>query len=198
MEPHERLRQIRTARGFDSAAEAARHFGWNPVTLRAHEGGQNDIRREMALEYARAFRVSPCWLLFGGEEPAPGGFDDPPDEWESLAPGPPQDYAELMARAKRQAPNIRHPTVFDADGRGQPFGLPRGGLLIVDETAAPRHGQIVVITTTDDVGQHTTRLGRYLPPYVVGPGFSRDPEQVFVVDGAAVWIKGPVMGVLDA
>lgn len=62
---HERLRQARIDAGWTEAAEAARRFGWNLSTYRAHENGQNPIPRTRAPEYARAFRVSPEWLLLG-------------------------------------------------------------------------------------------------------------------------------------
>jgi phage repressor protein C with HTH and peptisase S24 domain len=65
MTPFERLRQIRIDAGFAHASEAARKFGWSPVTFRAHESGQNGMRPDVAKVYARAFRVSPEWLLYG-------------------------------------------------------------------------------------------------------------------------------------
>ncbi|TYO91452.1 helix-turn-helix protein [Oceanicella actignis] len=65
MEPSERLRLARERAGFETAAEAARRFGWQIVTYRHHENGTRGFRRPDALKYARAFRVSPEWLLFG-------------------------------------------------------------------------------------------------------------------------------------
>lgn len=65
---HERLKIARERAGFTSAAEVARKFGWTETTYRAHENGQRNIPRERAPVYARAFRVSPEWLLFGRGE----------------------------------------------------------------------------------------------------------------------------------
>ncbi|MGG7567878.1 LexA family transcriptional regulator [Rhodovulum sp. DZ06] len=73
MTPAERLREIRTNAGFATAAEAARKFGWSPVTYRAHESGQNGMRPNVAKVYARAFRVSPEWLLYGEGGPEKKG-----------------------------------------------------------------------------------------------------------------------------
>lgn len=56
--PADRLRKARIARGFESPTAAARHFGWNEVTYRAHENGTRGLRIAAAKRYARAFRVS--------------------------------------------------------------------------------------------------------------------------------------------
>lgn len=68
MEMHERLKIARERAGFASAAEVARKFGWTETTYRAHENGQRNIPRSKAPTYARAFRVSPEWLLYGRGE----------------------------------------------------------------------------------------------------------------------------------
>lgn len=75
MEMHERLKKAREQAGYKTAAEAVRRFGWNLSTYRSHENGQRNIPRETAPDYARAFRVSPEWLLLGrgtaGKKPVP-------------------------------------------------------------------------------------------------------------------------------
>ena len=64
-----RLRAAREAAGFKSASDAAQRFRWRASTYMAHENGQNGIRTEPALAYARAFGVDPGWLITGvGEE----------------------------------------------------------------------------------------------------------------------------------
>lgn len=60
-----RLRQARRDAGFSSARSAAMRFGWRPSTYGAHENGQNDFDGDLAVEYARAFRVEPEWLYIG-------------------------------------------------------------------------------------------------------------------------------------
>jgi phage repressor protein C with HTH and peptisase S24 domain len=65
-----RLRAAREAAGFKSASDAAQRFRWRASTYMAHENGQNGIRTEPALAYARAFGVDPGWLMTGvGKEP---------------------------------------------------------------------------------------------------------------------------------
>lgn len=65
MEPNDRLRIARENANFETAADAARRFGWQIVTYRHHENGTRGFKKDAALRYARAFRVSPEWILFG-------------------------------------------------------------------------------------------------------------------------------------
>lgn len=68
----ERLRRARVDAGFATAADAARRFGWSPSTYTSHENDTRGLKAEVAARYARAFRVSPEWLLFGrGEDATP-------------------------------------------------------------------------------------------------------------------------------
>lgn len=72
--PSERLRRARVAKGFASAREAARHFGWNEVTYITHENGTRGLRVSTARVYAKAFGV-PVSELVGipSTEPVPVG-----------------------------------------------------------------------------------------------------------------------------
>jgi phage repressor protein C with HTH and peptisase S24 domain len=65
MEPHDRLVLARIKAGHETAADAARVFGWSPITYRAHESGLRGLRRDAAARYAVAFNVSEAWLLTG-------------------------------------------------------------------------------------------------------------------------------------
>lgn len=70
-DPHHRLVAARIKAGHETAADAARAFGWSPITYRAHESGLRGLRRDAATRYAAAFGVSEAWLLTG--EGAPDG-----------------------------------------------------------------------------------------------------------------------------
>lgn len=70
----ERLRQARQNAGFESAAEAARRHGWSVPTYSGHENGSRGFTADTAQDYARAFRVSPSWLLYGQEPGAVAGL----------------------------------------------------------------------------------------------------------------------------
>ncbi len=59
-----RLEQARIDRGFTTAKDAARFFGWTYETYIQHEQGIRGISRA-ASKYAKAFRVSEGWLLTG-------------------------------------------------------------------------------------------------------------------------------------
>ncbi|WP_208442239.1 helix-turn-helix domain-containing protein [Bartonella raoultii] len=65
-----RLMKARLVRGFRSAKEAARYFGWNYSSYIQHEQGLRGISRA-SKKYAKAFRISEGWLLTGeGEGPS--------------------------------------------------------------------------------------------------------------------------------
>lgn len=61
----DRLKAARLAAGFESAADAVRRFGWKESTYFGHENGSRGFRTDTASEYARAFKVTQEWLLFG-------------------------------------------------------------------------------------------------------------------------------------
>jgi len=69
-----RLRAARIKAGFASAADACRRFGWKYDTYAQHENGTRGIVRA-ADTYAKAFKVSPAWLLTGEGE-GPTGTSD--------------------------------------------------------------------------------------------------------------------------
>lgn len=76
-DPHERLRSARTKAGFKEAAEAARAYGWNEVTYTSHENGTRGLRPAVAARYAKAFRVSPEWLLYARAKPTNSRAESP-------------------------------------------------------------------------------------------------------------------------
>jgi SOS-response transcriptional repressor LexA len=58
-----RLKQARIDAGFESAADAARAFGWPEPAYRHHENGTRGFGADAARKYGRAFKVTPAWLL---------------------------------------------------------------------------------------------------------------------------------------
>jgi SOS-response transcriptional repressor LexA len=68
--PAERLKEARIAAGFLSALAAATAMGIAPATYVQHENGNRGFRADSAERYARFFKTTPEWLLYGrGEEP---------------------------------------------------------------------------------------------------------------------------------
>lgn len=84
----DRLRDARIASGYSSASLAAKAHGWRVSTYIAHENGQNDYNPERAEMYAKAFKTTGEWLLFGKEATATGIDAQlrtlPPDEAKKL------------------------------------------------------------------------------------------------------------------
>lgn len=66
----DRLRRARIDAGSDEGTDAARRFGWPVPTYLSHENGTRGVRADRAADYARAFKVSPEWLMFGRDSPA--------------------------------------------------------------------------------------------------------------------------------
>ncbi len=60
-----RLTEARKAAGFETAKAAAERLGVAPATYTQHENGTRGYRSPTAARYARAFRVTPEWLLYG-------------------------------------------------------------------------------------------------------------------------------------
>ena len=84
MSKEQRLKAAREAAGFKTGSEAANRFGWRVPTYLGHENGARGFSAETAATYARAFRVSPEWILFGRD----GGEAEPalPPADETLVP----------------------------------------------------------------------------------------------------------------
>ena len=65
MEKNERLKQARIDAGFRFASHAADSLGVKRPTYVHHENGTRDFGADEARQYARRFKVSPEWLLYG-------------------------------------------------------------------------------------------------------------------------------------
>ena len=78
--PSNRLKKAREVAGFESAPAAARALGVNVTTYAHHENGTRGFKKDSAQQYARRFKVSAEWLLFGrgtgpGDVPEPSEAD---------------------------------------------------------------------------------------------------------------------------
>ena len=70
----QRLREARELAGYESARQAANANGWGVSTYTAHENGQNGFSAAKAAEYAKAFKTSAEWLMFGTVQLPEGSF----------------------------------------------------------------------------------------------------------------------------
>ena len=69
--PCARLRRARRDAGYESAAAAARAFGWEYETYKKTESGERALTRDKAIRYGGAFHKRPAWLMLAeGEEDA--------------------------------------------------------------------------------------------------------------------------------
>lgn len=123
----ERLKRARKAKGYASAAEAARAFGWNLNTYSSNENGNASFSFRKAEDYARAFAVRAEWLYAGKgamKAKAPGLpvlgkvaagaealFDDDYEmgaaaDW--LDPMVPEDGIVLTVDGESMMPRFRH------------------------------------------------------------------------------------------
>ena len=84
---HERLTKARIDAGYSSRAAATTAHGWHLSTYTAHEKGQNKYDADAAIAYAKAFKVSPEWLMFGSQ---PYQMKAPPGSIDGQLQGLPQ------------------------------------------------------------------------------------------------------------
>ena len=73
--PHDRLRHLREAAGYATAADFARAHGFEEGTYRSHENGSRGVRFRAAMTYATALdpfnaNETALWTLEGGQPPA--------------------------------------------------------------------------------------------------------------------------------
>ena len=118
-----RLKAARERAGYESAKLAAEAMGVSPSTYIQHENGTRGYPRDRAERYARFFRVTPEWLLYGR-----GKLDDmpPPPNEAVLEEMLRLIVAEIPARASisdwpRLGAPILHELLkrFQADGEFQ-------------------------------------------------------------------------------
>lgn len=64
-EMSERLKAAREAAGYETAKLAAEAMGASVATYIQHENGTRNYPQEKAKKYARFFRTTPEWLLYG-------------------------------------------------------------------------------------------------------------------------------------
>jgi DNA-binding XRE family transcriptional regulator len=65
--PAERLKAAREAAGYPNAKDAALAMGASVATYIQHENGTRNFPTDRAQRYARFFRTTPEWLLYGRE-----------------------------------------------------------------------------------------------------------------------------------
>lgn len=176
-EKAERLRKARERAGYESAADAARRFGWRDSTYRHHENGTRSFGPDLAKKYGRAFKVKPGWLL------AMEGVDDS----QIVKSQERQDRLEVNGsveagvwRESRQWDDERQFTILGQPAipvTGKRFGLVAKGrsmdkiiepesvldcVSIFDTETAPASGDIVVVEHMRPDGLRELTVKEYL------------------------------------
>lgn len=209
--PADRLRRLRIAKGFPTAAEAAKAFGWNEHTYKSHENGIRGIRLEAARKYALAFASSAAHILTG----ANGG-----DAVSSVVGVPVLArasagafrYDEGIGAEEMQVPAVPRrdiPAAYQysvlVDGPSVNKRIPDGAFAICAPydryPGGAKHGQLVhVVRERAGLHEHTIKEVHYTPDGVALMPASTDPrfqEQVALStgeDGEIVRIQGVVIG----
>jgi SOS-response transcriptional repressor LexA len=176
-----RLKQAREAKGFETAAEASRRFGWNASTYQQHENETRSITMKSAKVYSEMLGVTPEWIMFGTESsrasvPVMGHvaagseiFTATSGELDRIEPPP-------GARSEAVAVIVRGDSMF-----------PRyfsGDILIYDEHMPPRHadGQECVVQMLD--GRTLVKVVRFRAGTVTLESYNSPP----IYDAAIEWV----------
>lgn len=84
--PNERLKQARIEAGFETAVDAADAMSIPRSTYIGHENGNRGFPAGRAPQYARRFKVSEQWLLYGKGGEAPATTAEIVNLYEGLGP----------------------------------------------------------------------------------------------------------------
>lgn len=217
LKPHELLKELRIKKGFATAADAARAYGWAPTTYQAHENGSRGIKRDAAARYAKAFGSTAAYILGLNEDSvgpealqpvsqvinvpvvarASAGtfrFDEGLEDGEILVPAVPHKGVPAEAQYS-----------VIVDGPSVNLRIPDGAFAICafydKYPGGPQHGQLVhVVRERAGLHEHTIKELRYTREGIILMPCSSDPryqEQVVLAtgeDNELVRIQGVVIG----
>ena len=97
-DPAERLRIARIRAGYATAKEAAESLGFPVSTYIGHENGSRGYPAKRAFTYARKFKVSEQWLLYGtGKAPGTDNTDTTAEIVSIIQRLPPVRQEEALA-----------------------------------------------------------------------------------------------------
>lgn len=217
--PHERLRELREKRGFETAKEAAEAFGWNVPTYRSHENGGRNIPVHQARKYALAYGSSPAYILgvsqqsSTGAAPAAGGGPvlSVPVQAQASAGSFRLDDGGFEYRGVT-VPAVPRSDVpagvqyaVEVDGPSVNLRIPNGAYAICAPyermPGGAKHGQLVhVVRERAGLFEHTikelqfTDKGRVLMPCSTDPRYQEPLRLESLEEGTTVTIKGIVIG----
>ncbi len=211
--PGDRLRALRIKKGFSTARDAAKAFGWSEHTYKSHENNTRGIRPDAARKYAQAYGSSTAYILGigNGSEPSvvnsvvnvpviarvsAGTFRyDDIQEFEGIL---------VPAVPRKDAPAAIQYSVI-IDGPSVNKRIPDGAYAIcvpyASHPGGAQHGQLVhVVRERAGLYEHTikelrfTRDGMILMPVSTDPRYQDEVRLSTGDDGEIVRIQGIVIG----
>lgn len=213
-EPADRLRALRIKKGFATAKDASKAFGWPEHTYKSHENATRGIRPDAARKYAQAYGSTAAFILGLGNgaesksvnpvinvpviaRVSAGTFRyDEPLEFEGvLVPAVPRNDvpAAIQYSVIIDGPSVNKRIPDAAYAICVPYDSYPGGA---------QHGQLVhVVRERSGLHEHTIKELRYtqregmiLMPVSTDPRY-QDPVQLSTgEDGEIVRIAGIVIG----
>ena len=213
--PAERLKKLRTKRGFETARAAAKAFGWNEVTYRSHENAVRPITLPAARKYAQAYGSTAGHILgekgLGGTvvnhttqvnvvaAVSAGAFRYDEGLEEGVSPVPAVPRADIPASSQY---------ALIVDGSSVNKRIPDGAFAICalyeSYPGGAQHGQLVhVVRERSGLHEHTikelryTRDGAELWPVSTDPKHQKPVKLATGDDGEVVRIQGVVIGVFQ-
>jgi SOS-response transcriptional repressor LexA len=216
-EPHERLKDLRIRKGFATAADAARAYGWAVTTYQAHENGARGLKRDAAERYAKAFNATAAYVLglstnTGSTEPSSPVNQVVNVPVVARASAGTFRYDEGLEEGAILVPAVPHKSVpADAqysvivDGPSVNLRIPDGAFAICATydryPGGAQHGQLVhVVRERSGLHEHTikelryTREGISLVPCSSDPRYQEEVKLGTGEDGELVRIQGVVIG----
>ena len=212
-DPAARLRQLRIRKGFATASDAAKAFGWNEHTYKSHENGVRGIRPDAARKYAAGFGSTAAYILGignGSETPAVNHVTNVPviarvsagtfryDEGLELegvlVPAVPRKdvVADLQYSVIVDGPSVNKRIADGAYAICVPYDRYPGGA---------QHGQLVhVVRERSGLHEHTikelrfTATGSILVPVSTDPRYQEEIALGTGEDDEIVRIHGIVIG----
>lgn len=146
----ERLKSARIAAKFDSAADAARAFGWTESAYRHHENGTRNYGLDDARKYGRAFKVKPGWLL-GLENVSEAPSASPVSEDRLIVNG------SVEAGAWRASEHWDDERTFVIEGMPSPIpGAKRFGVVVVGNSMNEFYEEGTVLDCVSVFGEKRT------------------------------------------
>lgn len=168
--PADRLREARASSGYSSAKSAAEAMGVSVATYIQHENGTRGIPADRAQRYARFFRTTPEWLLYGREigdritaaqlgPPIPIQGAVAAGVWRERWEYPEEEWETFTGAPEVEAP-LRHRFGLRVEGDSMDLLYPPGTVLECvrywGDEPIPNGKRVIVQRTNDDDTIETT------------------------------------------